>query len=101
MKSAASNKEAARAKMLADRKQRNRLSAAAHRQRKNEEISRLEELVRVLEDQNQKLHTALEEQRSMTVAHQIPAPRPVATHVPDLCSVFLQGSNSPTTAVCA
>jgi hypothetical protein len=49
----------ARKEILAARKHRNRLSAAAHRERKNNHIAELEHLVAELSDQNRFLTEAL------------------------------------------
>jgi len=49
----------ARKEILRARKHRNRLSAAAHRERKNQHISELEQLVAELSDQNRFLKEAL------------------------------------------
>lgn len=56
---ASSEAAAARKEILAARKHRNRLSAAAHRERKNNHIMELEGLVEELREQNRFLKEAL------------------------------------------
>mmetsp|Transcript_65670 Transcript_65670/g.132159 ORF Transcript_65670/g.132159 Transcript_65670/m.132159 type:complete len:152 (-) Transcript_65670:780-1235(-) len=56
---ASSEAAAARKDILAARKHRNRLSAAAHRDRKNSQIAELEQLVAELGEQNRFLNEAL------------------------------------------